>query len=240
MDNLNIVDGEIILTDENAAHAFVLRLKIGEKIVVCDGKACDYHCIVDSIAKDQVHVKITNSVANAAEPPVFVTLFQGLPKGDKMEEIVEKCVELGISRIVPVVTARCVAKSSSRDTKKAMRWQKIGEAAAKQSQRGILPQVSEILRFDEALQLAKECNIVFACYELEDKLMLKGLLKALPKEITSLAFFIGPEGGFTNEEAAQFAENNIVTVSLGQRILRTETAGAAVLANVLYELEEKS
>ena len=236
-DNLDIAGGKITLTGENAAHAAVLRLKVGEEIIVCDCKACDYHCLVDSMAKDEVRVKVVDIKANTAEPSVLVTIFQGLPKGDKMEEIVEKCVELGVYRIVPIVTARCVAKSSPRDAKKAARWQKIAEAAAKQSQRGILPQVSGLLKFDEALQLANEHDVAFVCYELEDKLMLKNLLKFLPNKITSLAFFIGPEGGFTDEEAAKFAENNITIASLGRRILRTETAGAAVLANVLYEME---
>jgi 16S rRNA (uracil1498-N3)-methyltransferase len=238
--NLDINDGKIVLVGDNARHAIVLRLDIGEEIVVCDGKANDHYCVVDLISKDEVHAKVVRSETNAAEPPIFITLFQGLPKGDKMDEIVEKCVELGISRIVPVVTARCITKPSPRDNKKSARWQKIAEAAAKQSRRGIIPEISSVLKFDDALQSAKNHDAVFACYELEDKLILKNLLKTLPDKITSLAFFVGPEGGFSENEVAKFTASNIATVSLGQRIMRTETAGAAVLANILYELEGRS
>jgi len=237
IDNAKTMNEDVLLTGQNAAHANVLRLNIGEGIVVCDGRGWDYYCAVIAISRDEVRVRITHSEENTVEPSVAVTLFQALPKGDKMDDIVERCVELGITSIVPVVTARCIARPSSRDAKKTERWRKIALSAAKQSHRGIIPHVAGAMSLDKAIMSAKGHGAAFVCYEMADKLSLKDFLQVLPSDITSLAYFIGPEGGFAPDEIIKFAENSIPAVSLGRRILRTQTAASAVLANVVYELE---
>ena len=211
---------------------------MGEHIVLCDQAGLDYFCVVTQIEKSKVHCKITSSQKNAAEPSVRVHLFQALPKADKMAEIIEKCVELGIDGITPVVAARCVAKPSPRENNKTERGQKIAEAAAKQSGRGKIPKINAPIALDEAIRLAKTHGASFVCYELEKDLHLKDFLRKTG-DINNLAFFIGPEGGFTGAEAALFKQNAIPAVTLGPRILRTQTAGPAVLANILYELERK-
>lgn len=235
MDKSNIEGDEIVLTGENAAHGAVLRLTAGEEIVACDQDGIDHFCLVSTISKGEIRAKVCQSKKNIAEAQVDITLYQALTKGDKMAEIVEKCVELGVSSIVPVVTARCVARSSSRDSGKTNRWQKIAESAAKQSGRGKIPKIGGVLTLDEAISHAK--GTCFFCYELEDKLSLPAFLKALPKEADAISFFIGPEGGFAAEEAAKFKAQGFAAVSLGRRILRTETAGPAVAANIMYQLD---
>ena len=233
VDYVDISDKEIALTGENAAHGSVLRLAIDEEIVVCDGNAADYHCIVTKADKKEIRAKIIHKLENKAEPPIAITLFQALPKSGKMDEIIEKCTQLGISRIAPVLTSRCVTKAPKVD-----RWRKIAQAAAKQSQRGRIPRIGAIMALDDAIEEAEGYDSAFACYEAEEALLLKTFLKNLPKNISDIAFFVGPEGGFDAEEVNQFRESGIVTVSLGSRILRTEAAAPAVLVSILYELEE--
>jgi len=237
VDNKSILCDEILLTGENAAHAAVLRLAIGEKIVICDGNSADYHCVVTSLGKTEVQTKILYKSENKAEPPVAITIFQALPKVGKMDDIIEKCVQLGVSHIVPVSTTRCVAKTSDRDSKKIDRWQKIMLSAARQSQRGRIPQICNVMTLSEALSVLHAYDASFVCYEAEEALTLKGYLQNLSQNPVSIAFFIGPEGGFAQEEVACFKEKGVATVSLGPRILRTELAGPVVLANILYEME---
>ena len=237
VDNKDISGDEIILTGENTAHAAVLRLGPGEEIMVCDSAGMDYHCVVVNCNKSETRAKVLHKAPNKTEPSIAVTLFQSLPKTGKMDEIVEKCTQLGVSHIVPIITSRCVTKTSDRDTKKTARWQKIAQSAASQSQRGKIPQIWDVMTFEAALQEAKVHDAAFACYEGEKQLSLKTFLQGLPQNISSIAFFIGPEGGFTCDEAANFKKSGLATVSLGPRILRTEMAGAAVLANIMYELE---
>lgn len=237
--NKTIIGGEIRLTGENAAHASVLRLTTGEEIVICNGDATDYHCVVINCSKTEVIAKILHSKPNSAEPSIAVTLYQAIPKTGKMEEIVERCTQIGVSGIVPVITSRCVAKASDRDTKKVGRWQKIAQSAASQSQRGRIPQIRDVMMFESALQEAKTCDTVFVCYEDERQISLKEFLQNLKRSLSSIALFIGPEGGFSDAEVSKFKENSIATVSLGPRILRTELAGVVASANILYELGER-
>ena len=237
VDAKSILQNYVILADENAAHAAVLRLNIGEKIVISDGGGWDYFCTVSTIEKHSISCEISHSEKNLAEPAIAVTLFQALPKGDKLSEIVEKCVELGISQIIPTKTARCIAKISQKDVNKTVRLRKIAESAAKQCGRGKIPIINETIGLDTAINLAKHHGIVFVCYENESSLMLPHFLKSKKGMINSIAFFVGPEGGFAPEEIIKFAENGVSSVSLGSRILRTQTAGSAVLANILYEFE---
>jgi len=233
----DITKDAVTLKGKNVAHGGVLRLKIGEQIVICDGNGRDYFCVVRAMDKTQICGEILRVEDNIAEPQIAVTLFQALPEGDKLADIVEKCVELGVTQVVPVVTARCIVKTSARDSKKTERLRAIAEAAAKQSGRGKIPMICEALSLQAAIEQAKTYDTTFACYESEDKLLLKNLLKPMVGKLSTLAFFVGPEGGFAQEEIAMFTDAKIPTVSLGNRILRTETAGPAVLANILYELE---
>ncbi|MCL2376686.1 MAG: 16S rRNA (uracil(1498)-N(3))-methyltransferase [Defluviitaleaceae bacterium] len=233
----DILGDEIVLSGENAAHAAVLRLAVGEEITLCDGNAVDYHCVVTGLSKADVRVNILYKLENIAEPPVAITLFQALPKAGKMDEVIEKCTQLGVSGIVPVVTTRCVAKASDRDCKKMDRWQKIALSAARQSQRGRIPKIGDVMSLEGALKGMGAYDAAFVCYEAEEVLSLKAYLQGLAHGLASIAFFIGPEGGFAQDEIAKFKENGISTVSLGPRILRTELAGPVVLANILYELE---
>lgn len=235
VDNKDIAGDEILLTGENATHASVLRLAVGEEIVVCNGAGMDYHCIVTFCNKSHTKAKVVRKQPNLAESPIAITLYQALPKTGKMEEIVDKCTQLGVSRIVPVITARCVSKTSDRDAKKIERWQKIARSAASQSGRGRIPQIGDAMMLEAALQQAKTHDASFVCYEAEEKYSLKTYLQSMPRDLSSIAFFIGPEGGFDDVEAAKFKESDIAILSLGSRILRTELAGAAVVANILYE-----
>ena len=237
-DNKDIADDEIVLTGENAAHAAVLRLGIGEEIVVCNGAGMDYRCVVFSCNKSETKAKVLHKAPNTAEPFIAVTLFQALPKIGKMDEIVEKCTQLGISRVVPIITSRCVTKASDRDTKKTARWQKIAQSAASQSRRGQIPQICDIMTLEAALREADAHNTAFVCYEGEERFPLKAFLHNLPQSPSSIAFFVGPEGGFALDEMVKFKDAGIAAVSLGPRILRTELAGAVVLANIMYELEK--
>ena len=200
--------------------------------MICDGAGMDYHCAVASCTKSETIATVIKKIPNTAEPNICTTIFQALPKTGKMDEIIDKCTQLGVSRIVPVITARCVAKPSDRDAKKIDRWQKIALAAASQSQRGKVPIIDKALSFSEALIQAKSYDTTFACYEGEKHLLLRSYLQYA----TRIAFFVGPEGGFSNDEIAMFNTNGIATVSLGPRILRTELAGAVVLANLLEVL----
>jgi len=235
VDNKDIAGEEIVLAGENAAHAAVLRLAIGEEIVVCDGAGMDYHCVVTSCGKTQTKAEVVRMLPNPAEPPIAITLYQALPKTGKMDEIVDKCTQLGVSHIVPVISARCVSKTSDRDAKKIERWQKIARSAASQSGRGCIPTIGDVMMLETALQQAKTHDAAFICYEAEEKYSLKTYLRSMPQGLPSIAFFIGPEGGFDDIEVAIFKECGITTLSLGSRILRTELAGTVVIANILYE-----
>ncbi|MDR2168439.1 MAG: 16S rRNA (uracil(1498)-N(3))-methyltransferase [Clostridiales bacterium] len=229
IENRDIEGQEIRLTGENAAHGRVLRLRVGEEIVAAvSGGGIDYFCTVSEIAKSEILAEITRTAENKAEPAFEVVLFQALPKGGKMAEIVEHATELGVSAIVPFVSERCLARGEN-----ILRWQRIAESAAKLSHRGKIPQIHEVLSFREAVSLARRFALAFACYELENQLSIINYQLSIEG---SLAFFVGPEGGFTPEEADYFRQNGILTVSLGSRILRTQSAAAFVMAIINYQL----
>ncbi|MCL2573926.1 MAG: 16S rRNA (uracil(1498)-N(3))-methyltransferase [Defluviitaleaceae bacterium] len=237
VDGRCIERGGLSLTDENAAHAHVLRLAIGEEVVVCDGNGMDYYCTVTFTNKSATALRIRDRATNTAEPSMVITLYQALPKSGKMEEIVDKCTQLGISHIVPIMTSRCVAKMSDRDAKKIKRWQKVARSAASQSGRGRIPRIGDVMSFDAALQDSTAHDVVFACYEGEAQLSLKSFLQGLSGIPSSIAFFVGAEGGFTDDEMAKFLEGSVASVSLGSRVLRTELAGITALACIMYEIQ---
>lgn len=234
----NISDTQIIIDNENVGHiSRVLRLGEGDEITVCDGRGFDYRAVIASIENKKIICDITEKSKCNSEPDIEVTLFQGLPKASKMDYIIQKTTELGISKIVPCALSRCVVKLENKkaEEKKTERWQKVAEAAAKQSGRGVIPKVSMPVTLDSAISEMKECDICFAPYECEEETTLKKVLLSA-KRPQKVGFIIGPEGGFDPLEIEKIKAAGIKTVTLGRRILRTETAGEAVLSMVMYEI----
>ncbi|MCL2753809.1 MAG: 16S rRNA (uracil(1498)-N(3))-methyltransferase [Defluviitaleaceae bacterium] len=240
INNQDIFANEIVLASENAAHAHVLRLKVGEEIVcTISGGNMDYFCKVSSVAKSEVRTHVLKTAQNIAEMPINITLFQALPKGSKMGDIIENTTELGIHTIIPIVTERCVSRHNNDDSQsKISRWQKISESSAKLSHRGYIPKIGDVLSFLEAVEAAQSYDIVFACYEEEKEQSLADFMKSRDVAIVkSMAFFIGSEGGFSPYEADIFAKNLIPTVSIGTRILRSISAASAVLSQLNFYLD---
>lgn len=233
-----ITENQIIIDTEDVAHiSRVLRLGTGDRIIVCDSQGIDYDAVIEKMEQGRIVCSIAEKQKSEAEPNIKVTLFQGLPKASKMEYIIQKTTELGISKIVPVKLSRCVVKLDNKkdERKKLERWNKISEAAAKQSGRGIVPEISEIMTLDDVIEQSKEFDLFFVPYECEEQKTLKEALLSR-QNIKSVGFIIGPEGGFDISETEKLHKNGIDTVTLGKRILRTETAGEAVLAMTMYEI----
>jgi 16S rRNA (uracil1498-N3)-methyltransferase len=240
--NNNQISGDTVrITGEDARHLKnVLRVKTGETIILCDGGGTDYSCEVKGFEGEGILLCVNGKALSGTEPSVRVTLFQGMPKTDKMEMIIQKCVELGVYEITPVITDNTVSKPDNISAKTA-RWQKISESAAKQCMRGIIPEIKNAVCFSEALERAGRLDISVAPYENAEN-GIRGFIKEISgnKKISEIGVFIGPEGGFSVKEAGLFAKNNIPAVSLGKRILRTETAGFFTLAVLLYELDKEA
>lgn len=217
----------------------VLRLKIGEQICVSDAKGREYICRITELTCDAVFAKIEDMQKAAAELPVDIYLFQGYPKGDKLETIIQKTVELGVAKIVPVMTKRSIVKLDEKKAdRKRERFQAIALAAAKQAKRGVVPEVLPVMAFSEAVSLAKTLDMVLIPYENADGVRAsKALIGQIAKH-KSLGIFIGPEGGFDAAEVAAIEDIGGHRITLGHRILRTETAGIMMLSIVMYELEE--
>jgi 16S rRNA (uracil1498-N3)-methyltransferase len=231
-----ITDRKIVIDTQDVKHVTrVLRLKCGDRIEVCNSEGMDYDAEIAEITSDTVVCNICGAHKSDTEPNIEVTLFQAIPKAAKMDYIIQKTTELGISRIVPCVTARCVSKTDGREEKKLARWRKIAEEAGKQSGRGRIPEIYDIMSFDKAADMLMKCDIAFAPYECEQTGSLKTVLTS-KVDVKTVGFMVGPEGGYDISEVAAFQKKNIPTVTLGPRILRTETAGEAVLAMVMYEI----
>lgn len=239
-DKSNIGDSLVYIEGKDVNHIKnVLRMHVGEEISVGNGEDEDeYRCEITELSEDRITAKIMFVKKANVELPVKVSLYQGLPKSDKMEMIIQKCVELGVCEIIPVETKRCVVKiDDKKKESRVQRWQAIAEAAGKQSKRAIVPNIGQIVSFKKACDSAKEKDVKMIPYELcEGTDNTKELFKSL-KEGQSVAVFIGPEGGFDESEIEYAGECGIVPISLGQRILRTETAGMTVLAWIGYETE---
>ena len=217
----------------------VLRMHPGEQIVILDGSGMEYRCEIEAIA-EEVLARILEAKKTEAELSVRLLLFQGLPKKDKMELIIQKAVELGVSEIIPVLTKRTVVKleDKKKEQKKLERWQAIAEAAAKQSGRGIIPKVCEAVKFTEAVKQAGELDEALIPYELAEGMdEARERIRGLHGKRT-IGIFIGPEGGFEEEEIALAAKSGIHPITLGKRILRTETAGLCILSVIMFELEK--
>lgn len=217
----------------------VLRMKSGDRVVANDGSSMDYYCVIENIESDEVILSIEGSSISHAELGTKLYLFQALPKADKMELIVQKAVELGVHEIIPVMTSRCVVRLDERkQTKKIQRWQMIAESAAKQSERGIIPKVCKPLSFKNAIDYAKGLDYNIIPYERAEGMDLARKVMDNAAKQKSVGIFIGPEGGFSDEEIEYAASNGINAISLGNRILRTETAGLCVLSILMFKISE--
>lgn len=236
----NIKDTTLIIDSEDANHLKkVLRINVGDKITVCDGAGIDYTVRVSEIGKNEIECDIIDRQKSDTEPNINITLYQGLPKAAKMDYIIQKNTELGISKIVPAKLARCVVKLENKaaEDKKCERWQKIAVASAKQSGRGIVPEIGNPMTVDEIIEDVKDYDLVFVPYECEDQSRLKTIVESAP-DAKDIAFIIGPEGGFDISEIEKLKAAGIKTVTLGKRILRTETAAEAVVSMLMYAYNE--
>lgn len=236
--DIDAANGKITITGDDVKHIKnVLRMSPGESVVVCDGEGTDYTARLVSVEKDIVLAAVEEAVKNIAEPDVFITLYQGIPKSDKMDFIIQKSVELGVSRIVPVITERTVVRfDNQKDMEnKRVRWQRICMEAAKQCNRGRIPEVALPVRIQEAVKLAAAAGAGIIPYEKETAKGIKDFLKD-NNNADSISVFIGPEGGFSEKEAEYASGSGVQPVTLGPRILRTETAGVAVISIIMYEI----
>ena len=236
-----VTEDIITITGSDVNHIKnVLRMKIGESILICDCNGKDYHCTIQSMDGQTVEAKVHSVTETKTELATKIYLFQGLPKKDKMELIVQKAVELGVTEVIPVMMKRTIVKleDKKKEAKKIERWQSIATSAAKQSNRGVIPTVSEVVSYKQALERAKEMDLVLLPYENEEgmKAAREAIQSAKGKQ--SVAIFIGPEGGYEESEIEQAREMGMIPVTLGNRILRTETAGLAMLSILMFELEE--
>ena len=242
VDSSQINGNDIVITGSDVNHIKnVLRMKVGEEVAVSNGvDGKEYRCEIASFEEDLVRLTLRFIKEDGLELPSKVYLFQGLPKGDKMELIIQKMVELGVYEIVPVATKRCVVKlDDKKASSKIQRWQGISEAAAKQSKRRIVPQIHNVMTFGEALLYAKDMDLKLIPYELADGMAgTKKLIEGVAPG-QSIAVFIGPEGGFEEAEVEKARAQGVCPVTLGKRILRTETAGFTVMAWLMYQLEQE-
>ena len=216
----------------------VLRMKVGEELEVSDGEQRKFLCEIDNVSSEEVCLLIKEELKVETELPSKLYLFQGLPKSDKMELIVQKAVELGVYEIVPVATKRAVVKlDDKKAAKKVERWQAIAEGGAKQSGRNVIPEVKNVMSFKEAVAYAKELDVVLVPYELAEGMNETKEIISNIKPGQSVGVFIGPEGGFETSEVEHAMENGAKAITLGRRILRTETAGLTTLSILMYHLE---
>ena len=235
IDKRDIIENIATITGEEAQHiSRVLRMKKGDEVTLCDGEGNFYEAKLEEFSEKSVTARIVSSRKAETEPETEITIFQGVPKNPKLETIVQKATEIGVVRIVPVDTVRAVAKLDK--SAKVDRLRKIAKEAAKQSKRGIIPHVNDAVSFKEAVKMASEAELALIPDEEEREVSLKKAL--FGKKPKTVAVMIGPEGGFEKEEICLAKENGIISVTLGKRILRTETAPLAVSAAILYELGE--
>lgn len=241
VNNAQIKDGAVTLVGDDAHHiSRSLRMAVGERITVSDEDGIEYDCVLQVFGDKEVLAKIESSAPSRTESPVRVYLYQALPKGEKLDMIIQKSVECGVFSITPFESERCVAKSKSdNETRKTERRNKIALEAAKQCGRGIVPCVTQTVGFEEMLEKASKCDAALFCYESGNTLPMGEALKKIrsEKNIKTLAVIVGSEGGFSPAEAEHASGSGCVQVGLGKRILRAETAAIFALSCVVYEFE---
>lgn len=230
----NISSNQYIISGENAKHiSKVLRMNKGEELTLVTPDKMQCSCEVFSISADSVTVEIISKKPCENEPNVEITLYQALPKNDKMDFIIQKCVELGVTKIIPMISARCISRPDAKSLrKKRERWQKIALQAAMQSRRGIIPKVGDCVSFQAAAELTKQHEKTIFFYEMGGKSIKNILNDKTPK---SIGIFIGSEGGFEQSEADLIEKTGGSIATLGKRILRCETAPLAALSVIMYQ-----
>lgn len=238
-----VKEDRIMVTGPDVKHMNnVLRLRRGESVQLVEpASGLTYTCTIDEISSDVVVCVIDDVQSESRELPVEITLYQGLPKSDKLEFVIQKAVEMGASRIVPVAMKRSVVKlTADKADKKLARWNSIAASAAAQSRRGKIPEVSAPMSYDDAIRDTAGCDVILLPYELASGMestrqVMDSLKESKPR---SIGIFIGPEGGFDNSEVERAREAGAHIITLGNRILRTETAPIAILAWLTYLFEE--
>ena len=237
--NEQVGEEQILIEGSDVNHIRnVLRMQNGEEVEISDGTGREYVCRIREMNERQITLDIEQKRISVAELPSRITLLQGLPKGDKMELIVQKAVELGVSEIVPVEMKRTVVRLDAKKAqKKKERWNSIAESAAKQSKRGIIPQVTNVMSFQEAVSYAAQSDVLLIPYECAENMEQTRQIISEIQPGDSVAVWIGPEGGFEEQEVERIVLQGGKPITLGHRILRTETAGLAIVSILMYHLE---
>ncbi len=233
-----IQEQEAVITGKDVNHMKnVLRMRIGEQVRISDNEGGDFYCQIQDMDGQRIILKVLRE-AEDTEPNLKISLFQGLPKGDKMELVIQKAVELGVAEIIPVAMKNCVVKLDQKKAgSKQARWQAIAESAAKQSKRSNIPKIGQVMKFQEAAEYARTLDVRLLPYENQRGMEhTRQVLGSIPKG-SSVGVFIGPEGGYDSQEIALVKEE-MEMISLGSRILRTETAGLCAVSMLLYASED--
>lgn len=236
---VDVEEQKIHIIGEDVNHIKnVLRCKLKEKIEVCNKQnAKAYLCEISDISDIEIVVDILEELSNNKESNLYINIIQGLPKADKMELIIQKCTELGVKEFTPLALKRCVVKLDGKDAlKKVERWQKQAEVAAKQSGRDIIPKVNNVYNINNIFDLIKDYDLVLLAYENEEENLLRNEINKCKDKNIKIAIIIGPEGGLEEKEVETLKENGAVVVSLGKRILRTETVAMTLTSILMYEL----
>ena len=234
----SICDNKIRISGDDAHHiARSLRMAEGDEAVVCDGEGKEYRCFLEKIRDDECICNIIEEFSSGVESLIDITLCMAYPKGDKLETVIQKAVELGVTKIIPFESSRCIKRpKAEKADKQTQRLARIAEEAAKQCGRAKIPEVTRPVAYKEMLGAIGSCELTLLCYENEDEKSLKQALSKTPSP-KSIAVIVGSEGGFSPEEAEDAIKAGAVSVSLGRRILRCETAPLFALAAISYELE---
>ena len=240
---INMDERRVVITGDDYNHIRnVLRMRPGEEFSVrCQGVPKEYRCGIIEFTDDEVVCEIRFVKEDDTELPVKVTVYQALPKADKMETVIQKCIELGAARIIPVRTSRCVVNlDDKKAAAKCERWQQIAEAAAKQSQRGIIPAIGPVMDLNKALADAETLDVRLMPYELAGDMASTRKIISGIETGSQIGIFIGPEGGFDETEVTRASEKGFIPITLGRRILRTETAAMTVMGWLVYLFDDKA
>lgn len=234
----NFYNEKVIIEGDDVKHIYkVLRLEEGQEILINDLHGKEYKCKLIDVNKKEVTANIIEEVSISKESPIEISLFQGLPKSAKMDLIVQKNTELGVSHITPIITKRVIVKTELKEYKKLDRWNRIALEACKQCKRSLIPTIEEPLEFDDLLAKLNEFDLVLVPYENAENHGIKYVMNNIDiKCVRSVAIIIGPEGGFEEDEIELLRENGSYVITLGPRILRTETAGFTAVSLISYEL----